>query len=451
LSPRTSATPKKSKIKPVRRSDRFSSLDRPSDQRSPAQRDRDRILFTSAFRRLAGITQVVAADEGHIFHNRLTHSLEVAQVGRRLTEKFIAQQPSLARRLKLDPDVVEAACLAHDLGHPPFGHIAEKTLDKLAKARGLSDGFEGNAQSFRIVTKLAFRSPQTVGLNLTRATLNAILKYPWHRGAAGKKERKWSAYHTEADEFAFARKLMAIGSEAQSPEAQIMDWADDITYSVHDLEDFYRAGFIPLHRLVSQSVERNAFYEKARIRLGDDGLSANEIEEHISAFESFKEFPIDSPYRGTQQQRSDLRTFTAGLIGRYVSNSRLVSPVGVEQRVLEISPGYKKEIRMLKQLTVHYVIYNPSLATQQKGQQTIIEELFNIYCDAAHDSDLHHLLPQSAREQVEDAFKKKAAERRNLLIRIVLDLISGMTERHAVLMYRRLKGVSMGSVLDPIL
>ena len=120
--------------KPVDRYDRFWLLDRPADNRSAAQRDRDRILFTSAFRRLAGVTQVFAADEGHVFHNRLTHSLEVAQVGRRLTEKLCQEQPDLGKRSGgLDPDVVEAACMAHDLGHPPFGHVAEVTLDELAR------------------------------------------------------------------------------------------------------------------------------------------------------------------------------------------------------------------------------------------------------------------------------------------------------------------------------
>src|SRR5262245_24256313 len=118
------------------------------DDRSPAQKDRDRIVYTSAFRRLAKVTQVVAADNGHVFHNRLTHSLQVAQVGRRLAEKLARKSQDVIDRAEgLDPDIVEAACLAHDLGHPPFGHIAEEELNDLA---GMSiDGFEGNAQSFR--------------------------------------------------------------------------------------------------------------------------------------------------------------------------------------------------------------------------------------------------------------------------------------------------------------
>ncbi|MGB9286651.1 MAG: dNTP triphosphohydrolase, partial [Candidatus Sulfotelmatobacter sp.] len=121
------------------------------DDRTPAQRDRDRILYSSSFRRLAEVTQVVSASSGYVFHNRLTHSLQVAQVGRRLAEKLCKKYPALTTDL-ICPDVVEAACLAHDLGHPPFGHVAEHRLNELAKAYG---GFEGNAQSFRIVSSLA--------------------------------------------------------------------------------------------------------------------------------------------------------------------------------------------------------------------------------------------------------------------------------------------------------
>jgi len=161
-------------LTPANRCDRRQS--EPGDQRSSGQRDRDRILYTTALRRLAGVTQVVAPGEGHIFHNRLTHTLEVAQIGRRLAEKIVVEDRELADALgEIDPEVVEAAALAHDLGHPPFGHITERLLDKLVVDEGDPDGYEGNAQSFRIITKLAIRRENQIGLNLTRATLNAVL------------------------------------------------------------------------------------------------------------------------------------------------------------------------------------------------------------------------------------------------------------------------------------
>ncbi len=207
-----------------------------SDYRSPAQTDRDRVQYSSAFARLAEVTQVVSADRGYVFHNRLTHSLKVAQLARRISEKLRSTQEDEADELQApDPDVAEAAALAHDLGHPPFGHIAEKELDKLAKSHGLKDGFEGNAQSFRIVSKLAVSDAVTAdempvirGLNLTRATLNAILKYPWGHGDNPAKKNKWGVYETERSLFDWAREGHFLDRFAKSPEAAIMDWADDI-------------------------------------------------------------------------------------------------------------------------------------------------------------------------------------------------------------------------------
>ena len=181
---------------PGGRSDRYYDTDRAGDQRNPFQRDRDRILYTSAFRRLAWVTQVVSSWEGEPFHNRLTHTLEVAQIGRRLAEKLSREQPQEAEEIGgVDSEVVEAAALAHDLGHPPFGHAAERELDELMRGAEVPDGFEGNAQTFRVLTKLSIRSTDFPGLNLCRATLNAVLKYPWHRQTVPKRrQQKWGAY-----------------------------------------------------------------------------------------------------------------------------------------------------------------------------------------------------------------------------------------------------------------
>jgi dGTPase len=148
------------------------------DYRRPFERDRDRVLYSSAFRRLAGITQVAAVSEQRVLHNRLTHSLKVAQLGRRIAQHVESDERDLAEQIGVNPDVVETAGLAHDLGHPPFGHIAEDVLKAKLKAIPGLEGFEGNAQSFRIVTKVARRRETHVGLDLTRSSLNAILKYP---------------------------------------------------------------------------------------------------------------------------------------------------------------------------------------------------------------------------------------------------------------------------------
>jgi dGTPase len=246
------------------------------------------VQYSSAFARLAEVTQVVSADRGYVFHNRLTHSLKVAQLARRISEKLRSIQKQEADDLQVpDPDVAEAAALAHDLGHPPFGHIAEKELDKLAKRAGLKDGFEGNAQSFRIVSKLAVsdavakdtdQTPVIRGLNLTRATLNAILKYPWGIGDNPGKQDKWGIYETERSLFDWVREGHSVDPFAQSPEAAIMDWADDITYAVHDLVDFYCAGQIPVDRLADDNdpAERESFFAEVFARRLDLGPSPRE-------------------------------------------------------------------------------------------------------------------------------------------------------------------------------
>ena len=240
--------------------ERLHESSRAEDQRGPFQRDRDRIIYTSAFRRLAWVTQVVSAHEGDPFHNRLTHTLEVAQIGKRLAEKLLKEQPEEVSAVGgVDPEVVEAAALAHDLGHPPFGHAAERELDELVRKAGLLDGFEGNPQSFRVLTKLAVRGHESLGLNLTRATLDATLKYPWYRTSTPPQHgRKWGAYNTESAEFEWVR-----GSEPRcvqkSAEAELMDFADDIAYAIHDVEDFYRTGLIPLDRLVTNQDEVDKF------------------------------------------------------------------------------------------------------------------------------------------------------------------------------------------------
>jgi len=296
----------------------------PSDSRTPAQKDRDRLLYSSSLRRLAQVTQVVAADVSHVFHNRLTHSFQVAQVGRRLAERLLATYANeVAASDGLDPDVVEAACYARDLGHPPFGHIAEEELNALAGDD--IDGFEGNAQSFRIITKLSQHSPFHKGLDLTRATLAGILKYPWYRGERSEKTNKWGAYRSEATDFEFAQQLSGTGEPTL--EAKLMDWADDITYSVHDVDDFYRAHRIPLHLLADRMYNqgREVFFEAAfRRHSQKDELWAD----RQSLKESFNEvivglFPLNGPYGGTWEERASLRQFSSQLIGRYIGETGL--------------------------------------------------------------------------------------------------------------------------------
>ena len=239
---------------------------------SPFRADRDRLVASPFFARLAGVTQVVSAGGSALLHNRLTHSLKVAQVARAIAERISSAENSAALVAKLggcDPDVAEAAALGHDLGHPPFGHLGEQVLDRIARHRyGLADGFEGNAQTFRIVTTTEVGGPVPRGLNLTAATRAALLKYPWARlhrpqphpselpvpprGAAeppqapGSGSAKFSAYSTELAELEACRAPFAGRIEywQQTVEASVMDLADDIAYAIHDLQDFHRIGVL---------------------------------------------------------------------------------------------------------------------------------------------------------------------------------------------------------------
>lgn len=411
------------------------------DDRSPAQRDRDRILYSSSFRRLAEVTQVVSANSGYVFHNRLTHSLQVAQVGRRLAEKLQKKYATLTTD-RVCPDVVEAACLAHDLGHPPFGHIAEHQLNELAGGCG---GFEGNAQSFRIVTRLASRSSDYGGLDLTAATLAAILKYPWLKDGNPSKPKKWGAYESEKRSFDFASKLLPAKNEP-TIEAQLMDWGDDVTYSVHDLEDFFRVGRLPLHLLAHRDPrERELFFENVfQRRQSDKDFEARQDLKEAFTSILLSTFSISGAYDGSSAHRAALRNFTGILIGRYINAVSLVDTDGVVS--LKIDADLRKEVMMLKELTWTYVIEAPSLAARQQGQKRVIEELFSTYTDLTRNADNWKVFPTFYREKLKEVQGKRDEE-----VRTCIDLIASMTESQAVAMHHRLTGQTHTSGLDDIL
>lgn len=414
------------------------------DHRTPPQVDRDRVLYSSAFARLAEATQVVSADRGYVFHNRLTHSLKVAQLARRISEHLRASQKEASDALHApDPDVAEAAALAHDLGHPPFGHIAEKELDRLARKEGLPDGFEGNAQSFRIVAKLAVSDAAGAdsdltsairGLNLTRSTLNALAKYPWGFGENAEKKGKWGFYETERPLFLWARQCHQGPAFAKSCEAEIMDWSDDITYAVHDLVDFYCAGQIPIDRLADESdpSEREEFFSAVFSRCHDLSPRRMELEKVFKEVVEF--FPLDRRYTGTFRQRSAVWQFSTLLISRYVNAIRLVAPTAGNGRVVDIAQYALDEIRMLKELTWHYVILNNELATLQHGQTQSVRVVFETLLNAAKGGSWK-LFPPAYEEEL-----RAAIGDRNLQTRVVIDYLAGMTEREVTRIYTLLTG-----------
>lgn len=427
------------------------------DQRSGFQRDRDRVLYSTSFRRLDGITQIVRSGEEDVFHNRLTHSMKVAQVGRRLSEQCINKQPEACKFHGLEPEVVEAACLGHDLGHPPFGHIGEETLDEILTKKDKNgncldpEGFEGNAQSFRIVTKLAVRFPECDGLDLTRATLAALQKYPWARdssaaGVIAGKAKKWGYYQSEKEDFDFCRE--GILGDQRTLEAELMDWADDIAYSVHDLEDFHRCNFIPWSRIIGdgapdkEKIVENAVSKWHGKPTNADGRMRDAHRRLTGHFQGFTATILAGAYEGTKSQRLAIRSLTSNLIGRYIMSTKVVEESKFDGKArLAIDSHYEDEVRLLKQVARDYILSSPSLAAQQLGQRRILESLF---------ADFYDEIKEKKPRALPRRFHHLVEENGHFPARVAADCVASLTEGEAIGLHQRLTGLFSGSVLDPI-
>ena len=357
------------------RDDRFHGEGGHDDARSPGARDRDRILYSRALHRLAGVTQVLSPLASGAVHNRLTHSLKVAQIARRLSEALVrsaAADADLARAIEalggLDPEVAEAAGLAHDIGHPPFGHLGERTLDRLLLDAGDDEGFNGNAQAFRVLVALDHDRPEP-GLDLTRATLRANLKYPWYRGdgAVGPDDARWAswgAYASERKAFEFASAGAPTGG--RSLEAEIVDWADDISYAVHDVEDFTAGGAIPLAALEADATERERF-----LALADAGSLDPTAMAH--GLDVFLELSRSRPADVTRWP-----AFRAGgaMLDRLI-NEFVVEHDGPPRATA--TPLAAATTQVLKQLTAVYVLDEPALGVVHDLQGELIAELFGLF------------------------------------------------------------------------
>ncbi|MBC7464205.1 MAG: deoxyguanosinetriphosphate triphosphohydrolase [Actinobacteria bacterium] len=390
-------------------------LDEPAKRagRTEFMRDRARVIHSASLRRLGAKTQVAVPWENDFQRTRLAHSLEVAQIGRELGDSLGA-----------DPDLLDTACLAHDLGHPPFGHNGETALAEIAHECG---GFEGNAQSFRLLTRLEAKTydmhGRSFGLNLTRASLDAVSKYPW---PYARTNRKYGVYAEDLEIFDWMRLGAPI--ERRCIEAQIMDWSDDVSYSVHDLED----------ALVAHQVKVEDFASDLpllhKVMLADYGVQASEEEtvESLKRLESLSCWPTQ--YDGSHQSLARTKDLTSQLIGRFVltaeTETRKVhgrSPLVRYWANLEVPRDLRLEVGLLKSIAGHYLINSPIAQDRYARQRVVITELVEmILASAPHTLDTIFL--EDWKNAATDAAK----------LRVVIDQVASLTDPGAYAMHARL-------------
>jgi len=417
---------------------RRSGADDGSDYRSPFQIDRDRVLHTPTFRRLQNKTQVFWSGEYDFYRTRLTHSLEVAQIGKSICH-WLKSRPDgpMAEDFFIDADLVEAVCLSHDLGHPPFGHAGERTLNHLMRQHG---GFEGNAQTLRLLTERIFSAKRN-GMDPTRAFLDGVLKYKslWSelKTATGKDPEHHFIYDDQqayldwamgGHDFPLELTPGSVRDKFKSIECQVMDWADDTAYSLNDLSDSVRAGFLNIERI-------EAWAEKRGHPIGEGT-------------------PLGDLMRSIRRRKVD--PFVGKRIGKYIQSTRLETDVNFLSAEtnryryrLVIDEEIRKESALFKKLAFEVVFLSPQLKQLEHKGSRMLRQLWEVLGEryissGTIDGQDFQLLPGDAASEItEEADPVKRA-------RLVCDFLAGMTDGYAARTYKRLFSPDFGSIGDLI-
>ncbi len=404
--------------------------ERPEDYRSPFQVDRDRIIHSSAFRKLQSKTQVYLSGEYDFYRTRLTHSIEVAQIGRSICHFLGQRSEHLSDDFHIDSDLVEACCLGHDLGHPPFGHGGERTLHRLFNGIG---GFEGNAQTLRLITDTLYQSSgRQRGISPTRAFLDGVLKYKSTFSERGGPEnhfiydlqRKYRDFvHAGAPELQGGQPDQAFARLA-SLECQIMDWADDTAYCINDIVDGVRAGFLTLERL-----------ERWAAREGLDAASQPLFDTFINDI-----------------RKDRLEAIFGAKIGDFIKACRLVrreSPLSEASNryafALAIEPEAKRVARFFKRVALDLIFRSAPLQQMDYKGDRVLEDLFQALSDSYFESGKPRskILPEQTAIWMRRAEGDGAAQRL-----VARDFLASLTDGQALRVHKRLYDPEYASIID---
>lgn len=412
---------------------------RPEEHRSPFQIDRDRILFSYAFRKLQSKTQVFQTGEYDFYHTRLTHSMEVARIARSICEYLRQKDHALGDDFYIDPDLCEAVGLAHDIGHSPFGHTGEDALNQLMKVYG---GFEGNAQTLRLLTETIYeRDEGTRGMRPTRALVDGILKYKKLLSEATEanhgehpknhflfdEQKRWLDFCCEGVTQEARTCMMK-----KSIECQIMDWADDAAYSLHDIQDGLRGRFL------NETNIRKWLSNKETVAWIEKDSSRNITDKTISDL-------ISCMNDGSIEMTFSLKagTFIKACSLKKRKNSDSV-PTNRHKYDLCIEKAIRTECDIYKKLAFDLIFQSPQILQMRYKGDSMLKALFSLFFENyVHDKNHTPLLPDRYHQWICNAEKEKRP-------RLICDYIASLTDSQVIRLYKRLFDPNFGSIGDII-